>query len=120
MRWVARIGSLVSLGFIAAFVAGSIRNGETPSMTEAVALGFFPGGIAIGFVIGWFSEGVGGGIVILSLAAFYGWMYDLDHRFPKGPYFLLVALPGLLFLITWLLDQYTDRFHLSMSTKRRA
>jgi len=85
-------------------------------MSEAVALGFFPAGIAIGFVIGWFSDGVGGGIVILSLGAFYGWIYGIGHRFPKGPYFLLFALPGLLFLITWLLEQYTDRFYLSMST----
>ena len=102
LSWVARIGSVISLALLIAFVVGS---GGFPTMTEDVALGFFPLGVAVGFIIAWRREVLGGAITVLSFVAFYLWMFVLDARLPHGPYFLLFSAPGFLFLALGLLEK---------------
>jgi hypothetical protein len=55
-------------------------------------------------VLAWRWEGLGGAITVGSLVALYILMFILDGRFPRGPFFALVAAPGALFLAAWLVS----------------
>lgn len=103
IRWLARLGSLVSIGLLLAFLFGEGGVGQQLSAPEWLGLLFFPGGVIVGMLLGWWREGWGGAVVIVSLAAFYAEQYFLDGRIPTGPWFLIFALPGLLFAFNWLL-----------------
>jgi len=72
---------------------------------DLVGLFFFPFGVCLGMIVAWRWEGVGGGITAGSLLAFYAALRIMDGRFPRGPYFALVAAPGILFLVCWLLSR---------------
>jgi len=54
----------------------------------------------IGLMVGWWREGTGGTISLASLGLFYLRMAIQEGRVPTGPYFLLLAAPGLLFLVS--------------------
>ena len=104
--WVARIWSLAAVGFVLLFLVGEVLNGQggRPTGAEWIGLAFWPGGVCLGLIIAWFRLGLGGVIATGSLVGFYIW-YLLDRgTFPRGPYFLLVAAPGVLFLIASLLS----------------
>ncbi len=105
IRTIARILSLLSIGFVLLFVVGETlsEQGSLPTSVEWVALAFFPTGVVVGLVIAWWREGLGGGIALLSLLAFYAWEFAYSGDLAGGPFFFLVAAPGLLFLIyAWL------------------
>jgi len=72
---------------------------------DRVGLFFFPLGVCLGMILAWHWEGLGGGITVGSLLAFYTALRVMDGRFPRGPYFALVATPGILFLACWLLSR---------------
>jgi hypothetical protein len=100
--WVARIWSLASLGFVLIFLFGEglSGHGARPTLTEWIGFALWPCGVGLGLAIAWFRARLGGAIAIASLLAFYLWSL-LDHgRFPGGPYFVLVAAPGFLFLLS--------------------
>ena len=96
IRWTGRIWSLASLAFLISFAVGSR---EMPTAAESVGLVFFPGGVAAGMLLAWRREGLGGAVTVLSIAAFYAWSFLRDGRFPHGPWFILTAVPGFLFLL---------------------
>ena len=52
----------------------------------------------LGLVLGWKWELFGGLLTICGVAAFYLLDYAFSGTFPRGPFFLLFASPGLLFL----------------------
>ncbi|MCB9156074.1 MAG: hypothetical protein H6645_03025 [Caldilineaceae bacterium] len=58
LRWIARLGSLLSVAFVLLFLFGEglVVNGVWPTATEWVGLLFFPLGLAIGLLIGWRNE----------------------------------------------------------------
>lgn len=95
LRWVARLGSIASLGMLVMFAFG--EQGR-PSASEWLGIALFPIGVSVGMLLGWWREGLGGIVTLLSLAAFYGWMFVFRNGMPVGPYFLLLSSPGLLFL----------------------
>jgi hypothetical protein len=97
-RWLARLGSLASLGLLLLFFFGEEMNLAQLTATEIWGLIFFPLGITVGMLLGWRWEILGGSVTVLSLMAFYKVMYAGNGRFPDGIWFLLFALPGLLFL----------------------
>lgn len=97
LRWIARLWAVLSLLFLLAFVVGEGLGLRSPR--DLVAFLFFPVGVGAGLVIAWWRERLGGLIAVGSLAAFYLTLYLFDGRWPRGPYFLLVAAPGLLFLL---------------------
>lgn len=104
-RWAARIWAVASLLFLAAFIFGDAENmGKSATNIEWVGLAFFPAGIILGLLIAFKRELLGGGIVTLSLVGFYIWHYAVSGSFAAGPWFALVAAPGLLFLITAVLS----------------
>jgi len=96
LRWTGRIWSLASLAFVISFAVGSR---ETPTASEAVGLVFFPLAVVAGLITGWAREALGGTLTVLGLSGFYAWSFLTDGRLPRGPWFLLVAAPGFLFLM---------------------
>jgi hypothetical protein len=109
-RWMARIWSFASVLFVSAFVLGELRNpGPWPTPTEWLGLALFPGGVVAGLLIAWVRERLGGSISVASVIGFYIWNVAVSGSLPGGPYFLLVALPGLLFLVaSWLGENKTE------------
>lgn len=104
---VARIWSLAAVGFVLLFLIGEGLNGQggKPTGAEWIGLAFWPTGVCLGLIIAWFRIGLGGAIATGSLVGFYVW-YLLDRgTFPRGPYFILVAAPGVLFLVASLLSR---------------
>ncbi len=102
VRWIARVWSLASLAFVAMFVIGEAGDPSPrpPTTVEWVTLlTLFPGGVAIGLVLGWWRERVGGLVTLACLAGFYLVQALAHGSIPRGPWFALVAVPGLLFLI---------------------
>jgi hypothetical protein len=115
VRWTARILALLIVGTLAMFIFGN--EGVTTSITptELVGLLFFPLGVAVGSLIGWRNELIGGLVSVGSLAAFYlVFGLGLTGRFPGGFYFLIFSIPGFLFLIygvlrsPWLITHRRD------------
>jgi hypothetical protein len=105
LSWLARIWSLASIVFVLVFLFGEVFSGHgaKPTAAEWIGLALFPGGVVVGLVVAWFREGIGGIIATGCLIGFYGWNLLDSGRFPTGPYFLLVAAPGILFLLSSLL-----------------
>lgn len=68
---------------------------------DLVGLFLFPFGTCVGMILAWRWEGLGGGITVGSLLAFYVALRVMDGRFPRGPWFALIAAPGILSLLSW-------------------
>lgn len=99
VRWAARIWSVASLMFLSALIFGGDEGGTWPTAMEWIGLAFFPGGIIVGLLIAWWKEFLGGGIVVASLAGFYAWHFVDAGKFGAGPWFVLAAAPGFLFVL---------------------
>ena len=113
LSWLARIWSLASIVFVLVFLFGEGLSGPgaKPTAAEWIGLALWPGGVCVGLVFSWFREGIGGIVTTGCLIAFYGWNLLERGRFPTGPYFLLVAAPGILFLLSSLLSQKPQEMH---------
>ncbi len=99
LRWTARIWSVASLLFLLLAFAGQAGSSHHPlEFQEWVGLTLFPGGVSIGLMIAFFRERLGGAITIASLAVFYVWHYVVAGDLPGGPFFVLLAAPGALWL----------------------
>jgi hypothetical protein len=107
LNWIARLWSLAGVAFVLLFVFGEVFSGQgmRPSATEWLGLALWPGGVGIGLAVAWFRKGLGGAIAVGSLVGFYLWNLLERGRFPGGPYFFLVAAPGVLFLLLSLLSR---------------
>lgn len=107
MCWVARIWSLASIVFVLVFLFGEGLSGHggKPTAAQWIGLALWPGGVVVGLLIAWFQKGLGGAIAIASLLAFYVWNLLDRGTFPRGPYFFLVAAPGILFLLSSLFSR---------------
>jgi hypothetical protein len=78
-------------------------NGKVTAL-EWTGLAFFPIGVAIGFLIGWKNELLGGIVSVASLACFYLiYGIGLTGQLPGGAWFIAFTFPGFLFLIYGLL-----------------
>jgi hypothetical protein len=52
-------------------------------------------------ILAWWKEGLGGSITVGSLAAFYILYIATAGNLPPGPWWLVLAVPGFLFLWCW-------------------
>ncbi len=98
-RWIARIGSLVVVGFLLLFLFGE---GLTPITVLHLC---FPLGVVLGLIVAWFLEGIGATITIVSIAAFYLIHYRQSGTLPSGPFFLIATAPSVFFLISKFMRQ---------------
>jgi hypothetical protein len=104
LRWIARAGSLLSSGLIFLFFIGEEFHPAKITPREWVGLTFFPVGVVAGMIIAWWKEGVGAGITLSSLLAFYG-VYGFLLGSPIGVWFIVFASPGFFFLLYWILSR---------------
>lgn len=107
--WVARILSVLGVGIILVFMIGEGFNPAHMRPGEMLLSLFFPMGVCIGMIAGFFSEGFGGGITTASLLLFYAVHYAQWGRFPGGGWFLLFSFGGLMFLVSWLYARLARR-----------
>jgi hypothetical protein len=111
IRWAARVWSLASIGLVLLIFIGEALSPSTSEVFrpgELVGLLFFPMGNCLGMVLAWRREALGGAVTIASMVAFYTWMYLDRGSLPRGPYFLLLAAPGILFSLAALLSRTTS------------
>ena len=108
-RWAARALSVLSTTVLLLFITGEKFEVSRITAKEWVGFALFPVGIVVGFAIGWWKEGLGGAITILSLLAFYLAYGYLRGNFNLGWAFVVFAFPGFLFLISWLLSSTRER-----------
>ncbi|HTR23177.1 MAG TPA: hypothetical protein VMI10_04290 [Terriglobales bacterium] len=106
-RWVARAWSVLNIIIIFTFaISESLRPlGPVPTYQEWIALALWPVGVAIGLLVAWLREALGGLIALSSLAAFYLWTFLRSGHFPHGWFFYLISAPAVLFLIAALLSK---------------
>jgi hypothetical protein len=107
VRWLARIGSLLSIGLIFLFLIGEEFHPTQIPLRQWIGLILFPLGVVIGMIIAWWKEGVGASITLASLLAFYGVYGFLFGTHIGGSAFIAFASPGLLFLLYWVLARGT-------------
>lgn len=72
-RWMARVWSIASVGFVLLMVVGELvyPHAPLPTLRDLVGLFFFPFGVCLGMILVWRWEGLGGGITVGSFLAFY-------------------------------------------------
>jgi energy-converting hydrogenase Eha subunit A len=105
LRWIARAAGLLSVGVILMFLIGERFNPEQVRTREWVGLAFFPAGVVVGLIVAWWKEGLGSGITLASLAAFYGVYGWLMGSNVHSWWFIVFASPGFFFLVAWLLSK---------------
>jgi len=107
LRWTARIWSYIVVTFIVLFVGASLFESGVGSMSsgEAIAFAFFPIGLTIGLIIAWWKEGLGGIIATGSIIAFHLIMLIVNSKPDFVLFIELLAVPGPLFIIYWLLSR---------------
>ena len=106
LRLVARATSLLSLGMLVLF---AFSGGNWPTPFEWLMISFFPVGVAVGIVLAWHREVLGGAVTLVGLAGFYAIAAGADASRPLGPWFVVFALPGLLLLACGLLTPRAPR-----------
>ena len=95
--------SIVSIAVILTFFISDVSTFGRVAPNDWVGLFFFPVGVIAGMLLGWWREVLGGGVTVLSLLGFYliyGWL--LNGQIWLGAWFIVFALPGILFLISGL------------------
>ena len=105
IRWIARIWSIPSIVtlLLPYFMEGLYWLGAT-SIREVIGhICFFA--VLVGLILAWRWEGLGGSLTVGGLAAFYVTWW-LHGKHPRGPFFLLVAAPGFLFLLYWTASRF--------------
>jgi hypothetical protein len=63
VRWIARVWSIASVGFVLLIVVGELAYPHAPppsAFRDLVGLFFFPFGTCVGMILAWRWEGVGG------------------------------------------------------------
>jgi len=111
LRWSARVLSILVVGVLLLFVIGEGLNLSHFTARELALFAFFPVGICLGMALAWRWEGLGGGITVASLAAFYLVQRLTSSSFPRGFAFVALAAPGFLFLLCWLWARSTTKQH---------
>lgn len=104
LRWMARLWSVLSiLALIVPYAMEGLYWLQATSVREVIGhICFF--GVLVGLILAWRREGWGGGLTVGSTTAFYV-VWWLHGKAPHGPFFLLIAAPGFLFLLCWLLTR---------------
>ena len=106
VRWIARVWSILGILGIFAFAVGEIAQGSgpRPTLQEWVGLVLWPIGVCVGLAVAWYREEWGGALALGCMIAFYVWSLLHSGHLPRGPFFFLIAAPGLLFLFAGFLS----------------
>ena len=108
IKWIARIWSILSLAFLLLFFGAYIfsSNGDdTFAFKDMFQFVFFPIGLTIGLILAWKWEGLGGIVAIGSIIGFHLQMLIKNGKPDFGIFFELLAAPGILFILYWILSR---------------
>ena len=100
IQWTARVGSLVSLGFILALI---IRNRMNPLQfgpSDLLLFLCYPAAVAVGISLAWFWEFGGGILAVAGLVAFFGATRFLAGSCPRDWEAVALTVPGVLFIVS--------------------
>jgi hypothetical protein len=102
VRWIARVFSGIMAALILVISVGeALTEGYEPilhlTVRETVMMVAFVV-VWLGLLLGWKWELTGGLLTVCGMAAFYLVDYLFSGTFPRGPFFFIIAFPGLLFL----------------------
>ncbi|HSE18805.1 MAG TPA: hypothetical protein VLB46_17235 [Pyrinomonadaceae bacterium] len=113
---LARVGSVASITFLVLLFQAEAFHPSEIAPREWIGLLFFPIGVIAGMIIAWWKEGVGAIVTLGSLLGFY-LVYGYLFRYHiSGPWFLVFASPGFLFMLHWFFYRTEDRSALSWKT----
>jgi hypothetical protein len=100
------VWSALAVAFILMFAIGEgIPNPLALTGWERVLM-FFSGLVFAGLIAGWFREAAGACLTLGGFAGFYLANRAMTGSWPRGPFFALLAAPGLFFLAVWLLGRH--------------
>ena len=107
IRWVSRIWGIVYIVFFLFMLIGysivdqpSPDGAENPLGTREIVGFIFVFGYFTGLILAWKWEGLGGLVAIACIIAFAITIQNMPV-----PIYMLMAIPGLLFLICWFLSR---------------
>ena len=95
--------SIISIAVMLTFLNSDVLTFGQTAPKQWVGFLFFPVGVIAGMLLGWWREVLGGAVTVFSLLGFYliyGWL--LNNQIWLGAWFIVFALPGILFLISGL------------------
>jgi len=105
IRWIARVWAALMAAFILFMTIGEAAlEGFGPIFHLAFWESLMVGAFSIvftGLILAWKWERLGGWLIIGGMAAFYLLNLIFSGDFPRGPFFVIIALPGILFLISY-------------------
>jgi len=101
VRWTARISSILVIGVFLLMFFGEGFDPAKVKPNEWLMLLFGPFGLMLGMILGWWKEGLGGAITIVS---FLGAMLVGDYSGSGATNMAICAAPGFLFLFAWFLS----------------
>ena len=119
LRWIARLWSIVIIGIALLFLIGYACNWVTTGKADPYAAEDYPpienlipvtlGLSVLGLGIAWRWEGWGGAMTIVSqlatLAVHHGLLSPRPYPYPVT---IMLATPGILFLVLWRLSHSTE------------
>ena len=104
-RWTARLTGLAFVGLIVSLWIGEgSPNLAKDTPTQLLQYLLFVT-IPLGFLLAWKWEGLGGIISLMALVGIYVGEFLTRGRFPGGWVFPTLAVPAILFVICYLLEQ---------------
>lgn len=104
VRWLARLWCIVSIVLILLRFFSGTFSPSTMSGNQWIMFIFYPVGMIGGLVHGWRKEALGGSVAVFSLLAFYLVHFITYDIWQKDLFYLLVGVPGFLFLVAWMLS----------------
>ncbi len=99
-RWIARVLGLLLLLLVVTIAVGEVIGSTTYqplTARETLMMCAFVVSLS-GLVVGWWREGIGGTFVLGGLACFFLVHYLHTGRIITGWVFIVLAIPGVLFL----------------------
>jgi len=108
LLWTARLLAAILVGLVLVIFLGN--GGFNPLAlrpVEAIQMTLFLT-TCIGLVIAWRWPLTGGAISTVGILLFFAIEFVVAGRFPKGPVFPLMLLPGILFLLSSFLKRRTS------------
>ncbi len=112
LRWIARIwAALMAAMILFMFIGNTAMDGIGPifylTFRETLMMVAFLV-VFVGLILAWKRECLGGWMIVGGMLAFYVLNFAFSGTFPRGATFFIIALPGILFLISYYASNETE------------
>jgi peptidoglycan/LPS O-acetylase OafA/YrhL len=100
LRWLTRGLSVLLVAFVIIMMVGERANPFAVIRDTRGVFLVFPFGVCAGLLLAWRWQRAGGALSLMCLVLFYVIEFAKSGRVPRGPFFLVFALPAVLFLLS--------------------